>query len=278
MDIANGDLAQDSFVSQLPSLTAFEASAAPTLLPLSRIWVAIRSGAALLKGIEQTADRLYITLERRRPHPERSRIDRRRLDVLERLLLGDSGKVVAYDLEVSISTVATDRIMACRSLGLDAASSRKPMFLVMAVHAAFGFIDPAAQIHETSVDHSTLSIERPDRHVASRLTATEFEILTEIVEGFSHLEIAQRRGRSIRTVANQLASIFAKLRVSGKGSLLAKLARESRRTLGRPSVAVDYECASAARPVAWLKDGELAANLVWMSQSLASGLAEGVRV
>ena len=276
MDIANGDLAEDSFVSQPPSLPSFEASAASTLLPLSRVWVAIRSGAALVRGIEQTADRLYITLERRKPRAAVSRIVRRRLDVLERLLLGDSGKVIAYDLDVSMSTIATDRILACRSIGLDATSSRKPMLLVMAVHAAFGFVDPFAHVQETNANQTTLSIERPERHVASRLTTTELEVLSDIVDGFSHAEIARRRCRSIRTIANQLASIFHKLRVSGRASLLAKLARESQRSR-RPGVAVDDECATAARPMAWLRDGELAGNLVWMSQSLATTLGQGVR-
>lgn len=277
MDIANGEL-EDSCVSQPPALPAFETSAPPTLLPLSRVWAALRSGAALVTGIEQTADRLYITLERKRPRAATSRIVRRRLDVLERLLLGDSGKVVAYDLDVSISTIATDRIMACRALGLDGQTSRKLMFLVMAVHASFGFIDPRAQIHETTPHQITLSIERPDRQIAPRVTTTEYEVLIDIVEGFTHSEIARRRGKSIRTVANQMASIFHKLRVSGKGSLLAQVARESRPAVPRPSVAVDYECVTAARPTARRREGELAGNLVWMSQSLATMLGEGVRV
>jgi DNA-binding NarL/FixJ family response regulator len=278
MDIANGDLAEDSFVSQPAALPAFEASAAPTLLPLSRVWAALRSGAALVRGIEQTADRLYVTLERKRSRAATSRILRRRLDVLERLLLGDSGKVIAYDLEVSMSTIATDRVMACRALGLDAETSRKPMFLVMAIHASFGFIDAFAQVHEATPQQITLSIDRPDRQVAPRITSTEFEVLIDIVEGFSHLEIARRRGKSIRTIANQMASIFRKLHVSGRGALLAKLARESRRAVGRPSVAVDYECVTAARPRAWRREGELAGNLVWMSRSLATVLGEGARV
>jgi DNA-binding NarL/FixJ family response regulator len=277
MDIADRDLAQDSLVSQPQALPAFEASPAPTLLPLSRIWAVIRSGAALVTGIEQTRDRLYVTLERRRPRAASSRIVDRRLDVLERLLLGESAKVIAYDLDVSMSTIATDRIMGCRSLGLDAKAARKPMFLVMAVHAAFGLIDPLAQVHEATPEQTTLSIERPDPHVATRLTTTEFEVLIDIVEGFSHAEIAERRGKSIRTIANQMASIFHKLQVSGKGSLLAKVARESR-TSGRQSVAVDFECTSLARPMACLRGGDLAGNVVWMNQSLATALGEGTRV
>jgi DNA-binding NarL/FixJ family response regulator len=270
MDIANGDLAQDSFVSASPAQPVFEAHAAPTL-PLSRIWAALRSGAAVVKGVEQNAERLYITLERRKPRMSTSRILRRRLDVLERLLLGDSGKVIAYDLDLSMSTIATDRIMACRALGLDAETSRKPMFLVMAVHAALGMIESVAQIHSASETQTLLSVERPDRQVGCRLTTTEFQVLVDIVDGFTHAEVAHRRGKSIRTIANQLASVFHKLRVSGKGSLLALLARESQGGRCRPRAPLSYERAPAYA-IPWPKENERSAQWVQVSQPWGIGL------
>lgn len=232
MDIANGVLALDTFVLQ-PPLPALEASAAPKFLPLSRVWAAIRSEAASIVSVEQTGERIYVTLERRAPRGATPRLVLRRLEVLERLLLGASGKELAYELDVSISTIATDRVKACRTLGLDASLTGKHMFLVMAVHAAFGFIDTVAQVHESNARRTILSIERPERHVASRVTRAELEVLIDIGQGFTHATIAQRRGRSARTIANQLASIFHKLRVSGRGALLALLARESRRMPGR---------------------------------------------
>lgn len=56
-----------------------------------------------------------------------------------------------------------------------------------------------------------------------RLTAAELEITALLQCGLSNAEIARQRDRSPRTVANQLASIFRKCRVSSRLELLAFL-------------------------------------------------------
>jgi DNA-binding NarL/FixJ family response regulator len=269
MDIANRNFAEASFVSQQPLLPALEASGAPARFPLSRVWPVIRSGAAVIRRVDQTSDRLSITLERRRARASISATARRRLDVLERLLLGESSKVVAFELHLSMSTIATDRASASMSLGLKGDSARSGLFLVMAVHAAFGFIDPPVRIEQSNETHITLSVDRPSPNAAARLSRSEREVLRQFVDGDSRPEIAVRRKKSIRTVSNQLASAFRKLRVSGRRELLAKLACESASAVERPSSAV----VSAPRPVSPLRGTELASNLVWMSQALANATA-----
>jgi DNA-binding CsgD family transcriptional regulator len=57
----------------------------------------------------------------------------------------------------------------------------------------------------------------------AELTAAEWEIATAALEGLSNAAIAARRGRSPRTVANQLASIYRKLRVASRAELAARL-------------------------------------------------------
>src|SRR5262249_19690555 len=47
----------------------------------------------------------------------------------------------------------------------------------------------------------------------ARLTTSESEVALAVVTGKSNREIAHERGRSIMTVANQVASVFRKLRV-----------------------------------------------------------------
>lgn len=64
------------------------------------------------------------------------------------------------------------------------------------------------------------------------LSRAEAEVLELLLTGLSNAEIAERRSRSPRTVANQVASLFAKLEVRGRAELFARLAapRRKRRT------------------------------------------------
>lgn len=54
-----------------------------------------------------------------------------------------------------------------------------------------------------------------------RLTEAELEVARLAVEGLDNKSIAARRGTSVRTVANQLASVYRKLGVSSRAELAA---------------------------------------------------------
>jgi DNA-binding CsgD family transcriptional regulator len=56
------------------------------------------------------------------------------------------------------------------------------------------------------------------------LTPVERNVVASILEGKSNREIARARGTSERTVANQVASVFGKLRVGSRAELVALLA------------------------------------------------------
>ena len=58
----------------------------------------------------------------------------------------------------------------------------------------------------------------------TRLTRAEEEVARAAIGGLSNAEIATMRGRSERTIANQLASIFRKLGVTSRAELAAVLA------------------------------------------------------
>lgn len=61
--------------------------------------------------------------------------------------------------------------------------------------------------------------------LASSLTDSERDVMRLILEGKSNSEIARDRGRAIRTVANQVASIFRKLGIGSRCELYALAAR-----------------------------------------------------
>ncbi len=68
------------------------------------------------------------------------------------------------------------------------------------------------------------------------LSSEERRVLVLMLTGLSSAEIARRRGRSTRTIANQLASSYRKLGVSSRGELVAKLcAEQAARSAGTTS-------------------------------------------
>ncbi len=58
----------------------------------------------------------------------------------------------------------------------------------------------------------------------ARLTAAEREVAEQLVDGASNAQIAARRKTSVRTVANQVASLLVKLRVRSRAELTARFA------------------------------------------------------
>jgi len=58
------------------------------------------------------------------------------------------------------------------------------------------------------------------------LTSAERSVVALALRGLSSRAIAEARGCSPSTVANQLASAYAKLKISGRRELRARLGRE----------------------------------------------------
>lgn len=55
------------------------------------------------------------------------------------------------------------------------------------------------------------------------LTSAEQAVAEQIADGASNHQIAEQRGTSVRTVANQVAKIFRKLDVQSRAELVALL-------------------------------------------------------
>jgi DNA-binding CsgD family transcriptional regulator len=70
-----------------------------------------------------------------------------------------------------------------------------------------------------------MSYELPRWDFPESLTPAERNVLERVLAGESHGEVAQARGISTRTVANQVASAFKKLGVRSRMELAAKLER-----------------------------------------------------
>jgi DNA-binding CsgD family transcriptional regulator len=70
-------------------------------------------------------------------------------------------------------------------------------------------------------EYAVLSFPLPPDDFAQRLTATERAVTDLVLRGLSTAEIARRRRRSSRTIANQIASLFQKLGVRSRRELVS---------------------------------------------------------
>lgn len=72
-------------------------------------------------------------------------------------------------------------------------------------------------------DLLVISIAAESDERGPELTPAERDIARDVLAGCSTAEIARRRERSPRTIANQLASIYRKLGVSSRAELAVRL-------------------------------------------------------
>jgi DNA-binding CsgD family transcriptional regulator len=195
---------------------------------LSMLWTELVEGRVRVVDHFDTDDHSYLVLEEKQAQGHA--LTRRQIEVLKRLLLGDSQKMVAFEQDRSLSSVASEAAAALRGIGVPSSASRVPMVLAMAAHAHHGGQTRFIRARRTSVYqrdrvYSWFRVERPDALLSTILTPAECAVMRLLVEGKSHAQIAALRQTSRRTIANQLASSFLKFGVSGRSALLAALIR-----------------------------------------------------
>lgn len=75
-----------------------------------------------------------------------------------------------------------------------------------------------------SDEYAVLSFPLPEVSIPPELTPAEQEVVRKMLDGNTNAEIARARKTSSNTVANQLQSVYAKLRVSGRSELVQRCA------------------------------------------------------
>jgi len=133
-------------------------------------------------------------LRRSRPLSERQQ------QIIDMAARGIPQKVIAYELGIAASTVGTHLRLA-----LDRLHIERPQ-IALTVAASSGSVRPEA------LDDSALP-------VPATLSPAEADVVRAIIRGATNEQIAVERSRSIRTVANQVASAFRKLGVGSRGEL-----------------------------------------------------------
>ena len=191
---------------------------------LASLWPRLRAGDTAVLDAFSTLERVYLILAptiSALPRPPRTQ---RALDLLERVLLGAAQKEVSFDFGMSPSCVAQTLTRALGALGLGGTPSKVPVLLAMAAHAARAPASTYAarcfDVRAGNTPYTAVSAKRPDSCLANVLSRTEFTVARLLIEGNSHGQISAIRGKSERTIANQLAAAFKKLGVSSRAELL----------------------------------------------------------
>ncbi len=191
------------------------------------VWPALVSGRARIVDSGETDAEHYCQLVNVDAETRVKAPSARRIQLLERVLLGEAPKVVAIDIGCATSTVAAAVSACLRAMGLDGRCNRIPALLVLMLHSLRGKAQRLSLRVERSAsqrgERQLVSSARLEHCLSRRLSAGELAVASLLVEGKSYVEIARRRGSAVRTVANQIASVYRKLGISGRIDLLCYL-------------------------------------------------------
>lgn len=175
-----------------------------------RLWNAVVCGRwSLVDRIDRDGRRFVLALENEDLPRDPRALTRRQQQVVRLAGNGAPNSEIAYELGISEACVSSHLHTACRKLKC---GSRRDLIRMMKIgNDELGLDLGDAQVR--------LLVDRVDREdpppMSARLTLAEQSVLAAIRVGRSNAEIAQQRGTSVRTVANQAASI---LRKSGRSS------------------------------------------------------------
>jgi DNA-binding CsgD family transcriptional regulator len=187
----------------------------------SALWLDLVSGKLEIVQASAQQGRCVLILGARsvptRPLGARAR------NVLERTLLGERRKVIAYDMNVTVSMLALTLKASFSSLGLGCKPALAPSPLVMLIHGARGPFPPVGTFigdysHEGR--HITLVTQVFDDSILRGLSPSQRAVMRLVANGRSCMDIAARRNRSRRTVINQVAAASRRLGVSSRFDLL----------------------------------------------------------
>jgi DNA-binding NarL/FixJ family response regulator len=131
---------------------------------------------------------------------------------------GESIKSIAIDLGCSCACVSRCITSVMRKLKL-----RCQADLVVLLQGRLPWGLSASRAHWSGQDYLVFTYPAPFWPLPPCLTRAEQGIVLELVAGASQRAIARVRGTSVRTVANQVASIFRKLHVGSRVDLFVAL-------------------------------------------------------
>jgi DNA-binding NarL/FixJ family response regulator len=213
-------------------------TAQTTLQVAVAIWQAVIAGRwSLVAQFDSDEHRCFVARKNAAAGPGASTLSARERQIVAYASLGHANKLIAYELGLCSSTVAAQITSATRKLGV---SSRKTLLHAFAVLGGglpergnpvdasnppvVRCADPTVRVTRFLHDEQDFVVIRIAiaPKLPASLTTAEREVAKLVIEGLSNAEIAERRKTSVRTVANQLRSIYAKLAVGSRRQLCSR--------------------------------------------------------
>jgi DNA-binding CsgD family transcriptional regulator len=195
---------------------------------ISALWQDLLRGALKVAGAPDAAG--YELLLAPAQPPTTSFHRARRQACLQTVLRGEPQKSVGVDLGVSPPTITGMLRAALTEMGLDVPFSRVPIAVPLLAHAAeSGLITVCCEVADRGAIEPIwrLTLSPPEQVLTTALSPSERDVVTRYIAGESYAEIAMIRRSSPRTIANQLALSFKKLRASGRFDLIRVLVEQS---------------------------------------------------
>jgi DNA-binding CsgD family transcriptional regulator len=196
-------------------------------------WDELKAGALKFVHAFATPERYYLLLTDR--GDDRGDVaascpaDCTAVRFVECWLRGTSQKVLAIDSGLHQSTIGYLLHRGLQRLGISCPPTRVPAVVGVLVAAAAGTspLDPgrAARLEYQSRCYLVLGVERPEALLSRYVPPAEYTTLCMLADGLSYAQIASFRQVASRTVANQVASLFRRLGVSGRLELQQLLVR-----------------------------------------------------
>jgi DNA-binding NarL/FixJ family response regulator len=161
---------------------------------------------------------------------------------LERILLGETQKEIAFDFERSVSTINARASRCLQQLGIESSTSNVPTALLLLVRSARGRLGrqvPPGTLSALGPTLHRLTFVRPGA-IPALWSPAERCLIDALVEGLSRGEMARLRHTSLRTIANQMAQVYRKASVSGRIPFLNQLIEMSNYSDSRVSVVTSF--------------------------------------
>lgn len=221
-------------LERAPRAVGGPADGGPGVHDAVALWQAIVAGRwSLVAQIEHANQRCFVARRNGPSEPAGASLSEREHQIASYASRGHSNKLIANQLGLCSSTVATQLTSAARKLGLASRESLLHAFTVLG-RSTSGDVDPGApcgadgelgvrvtHLHHDGHDYAVIQLAISPNLPAS-LTAAEREVATLVVAGLSNAAIAARRHTSVRTVANQLRTIFTKLAIGSRRQLCSR--------------------------------------------------------
>ncbi len=200
---------------------------------LASLWDELLAGTCKIESWSHDAQTWSIVVVKSARTPKPTELPRPRdVEITEQTLLCGVRKKIAIKAGLSCSSIAVIMQSCFQFMGLRCLPSRIPGLVVAAAHAHHRHSGKfpsllRADASGAGCSRYEVTVARPDDVLAAWLAPAEHAVISLLVEGQTYAEIAENRRTSVRTVANQVASGFRRLGVSGRAELLCLVARWS---------------------------------------------------